>query len=130
MICPRCSNRAVVARRRVTCDSCGFADAAPVKVRADGVIESLRWPDCQTGLCVDQVFGLTFWLQTRCLGETLWAANQEHLDYLHDYLDSQFRPTEGLGTLLPKWTITRKHRPQVLRGIGRLQEMAERVRAN
>lgn len=83
--------------------------------------EISTWPDTP-----DQV--LLLWLRATCCGgELLWAANEEHLDYLDDYVGALLRERpeavispmgrrwvgKGLSSQLPDWMTSAKHRDEV-----------------
>jgi hypothetical protein len=48
---------------------------------------------------VDNCFGLPLWLQTPCIGRTLWAFNARHLAYLKQFLQAELRERRGAGNL-------------------------------
>lgn len=91
--------------------------------------EITTWPDTP-----DEV--LTLWLRASCCGgELLWAANEEHLDYLEAYLGATLRERpeavispmgrrwvgKGLSWQLPDWMKAAKHRDEVLATIATLR---------
>jgi hypothetical protein len=80
---------------------------------------------------VDWYFHLPLWLQTPCCGETLWAYNARHLDFLEDFVRAALRErtrgehgwrNQALRTRLPKWMLAAKNRPDVLRCLGHLRD--------
>ncbi|MDO5066258.1 MAG: zinc ribbon domain-containing protein [Propionibacteriaceae bacterium] len=81
----------------------------------------------------DQLTGLPFHLRTRCVGEVLWAANLDHVAYLESWIGALHRPrkapgaSQELGYRLPRWMLLAKNRPEVLRGLARLRQMAEKA---
>src|SRR5699024_2318562 len=113
--------------RRLVCAHCGLtkeraAQAYPPR-------EQDAWYDA-----------LELWLQTPCCGETLWAYNKEHLDFLEQYVAATLRErTHPDGTLwsqtparnstlasrLPAWIKSAKNREAVLKGIGKLRQMLD-----
>jgi hypothetical protein len=83
----------------------------------------------------DWYFQLPLWLQTPCCGEILWAFNEEHLNFLEQYVVAKQRVkfhVEGqirngtMASRLPTWMKSAKNRDQVLKGISRLKDMLER----
>ena len=69
-------------------------------------------------------------LQTPCCGQILWAANEEHLEWLEDFTSAGIRPARrpdgsyynsGLRTRMPKWMKIAKNRNEVLHGLSRLR---------
>jgi uncharacterized membrane-anchored protein YjiN (DUF445 family) len=80
----------------------------------------------------DWYFRLPLWLQTPCCGEILWAFNEEHLNFLEQYVTEKQRRkfhVEGqirngtMASRLPNWMKSAKNRDQVLKGIERLKAM-------
>jgi hypothetical protein len=84
---------------------------------------------------VDWYFRYPVWLTVACCGETLWAYNREHLDYLESYVSAGLRertPGEGapggtprnrvLSSRLPQWIKSAKNRERILAAIGKLRE--------
>jgi hypothetical protein len=135
--CPQCGERAqVVPRagetlaapvaRRLVCAHCGLT-----KDRA------AAYPPRAQDAWYDQ---LELWLQTPCGGETLWAYNQEHLDFLEQYVAAPLRErahpdgstlsqtgarNSTLASRLPAWIKSAKNRDDVLKCIGKLRRMLE-----
>ena len=125
VICPRCRRRASVARlpgsepklfapRRLACARCGY---------------SKDWRDrtiCIGGP-IDWYFRQPVWLQTPCCGQTLWAYNEEHLNFLEEYIKADLREhmpnrNKSLASRLPGWMKDARNRADVLRGIERLRQ--------
>jgi hypothetical protein len=88
------------------------------------------------GAPFDPWFRQPLWLQTACVGETLWAYNADHLRFLTDLVAADLRTrsivvADGgprnrlLESRLPKWMLSRKNRDEVLR---RLDALASRLR--
>lgn len=127
--CPTCRARAVVAPidrpagsslrwpRRLVCTACTYSrdQALVVEGRRDHVGETS--------------FGAPLWLRRSCCGETLWALNGEHLDFLERYVAAGLRErgtvpgTLGLAESLPAWLKHAGHRREVLRGIHHLRTL-------
>ena len=130
--CPDCSRRAEVRRvspeqtpnpwqARFCCTNC-----ATVKNK-----QLSGWSD---NVPFDWIFKYPLWLQTECCGETLWAYNLKHLDFLESYVSAKHRvgltPTDAqklgyqnstLASRLPSWMITAKNRQAVLKAIRKLK---------
>jgi hypothetical protein len=80
---------------------------------------------------IDSFFGLPLWLQVPCCGETLWAYNAAHLDFLAEHVGATLRertrhPEHGwhnrsLASRLPTWMKAARHRDEVLKGLERLR---------
>jgi hypothetical protein len=125
VVCPRCQRRASViplpgtepklfSPRRVVCARCGY---------------SKDWHDhsIRVGGPVDWYLGLPVWLQVPCCGQTLWAYNEDHLDFLEAYISADLRErvpgvNSTLASRLPGWMKDAKNRDEVLRGIERLRQ--------
>lgn len=139
--CPRCHRDAMIAPlpgqtvrhfgRRLACHSCGFAhDWHPPKHNHYQKWGRRFWNSEEQRTTpvhvTDPWFGATLWLQTPCCGHVLWARNASHLRYLRCYVEAPLREgfvnQSSIGSRLPDWMITAKHRDEVLRGIERLEQ--------
>jgi hypothetical protein len=137
--CPRCSERARVRVRggdppvQLTCIHCGHS--AGWTPSNPGIVTSAapeRFPGhVAYGGPVDPYFHLPLWLQAPCRGETLWAYNADHLQWLEDYVGAELReraPGEhgwsnsGMASRLPRWMQSAKNRDDVLRCIRGLKQ--------
>ncbi len=83
---------------------------------------------------MDWYFHYPVWLSTSCGRETLWAYNEEHLDYLESYVSATLRErapaspesatrvrNASLASRLPSWLTAAKNREKVLAAIGKLR---------
>ena len=124
--CPRCGSCAVVVTepnsehypffwpRRLTCSQCGLWR---------------RWESRSVtidGGPTDGYFHLPPWLQTPCVGETLWAFNEAHLQFIDGFVRARHRErvpnvNRSAASRLPRWIKSAKHRDAVLHGIERLR---------
>jgi hypothetical protein len=124
VVCPRCSERAVVRRvealpaRRLSCAHCGLAR------ESDGATSS--W-----GAPVDPWFGVPLWLTADFRGHVVWAYNGRHLSELWDYVAATHRerqPTAGAAMSmlerLPAWMTSAKHREELVAALERLATRA------
>jgi hypothetical protein len=141
VVCPRCAAQAWVRDRgpaaepRVafTCSHCGLSQfwqpAAPGQLTAAG---PGRYPEgvVAMGGAVDWYFHLPLWLQTPCCGETLWAHNAAHLDFIENFVGAALREhrrgehgwsNQSLANRLPKWMQAAHNRPEVIKGLARLK---------
>lgn len=125
VVCPRCQRRVNVvplpgsepklfAPRRLACVRCGY---------------SKDWHNhsISVGGPVDWYFRQPLWLQTPCCGQTLWAYNAEHLDFLEAYIKADVRErvpnsNKSLASRLPGWMKDASNRADLLRGIARLRQ--------
>ncbi len=86
------------------------------------------------GAPIDWYFHYPVWLATACCGETLWAYNEAHLDYLQAYVSATLREraappqrtaavrNTSLASRLPAWLSAAKNRARILAGIAKLRE--------
>ena len=74
------------------------------------------------------------WLQAPCRGETLWAFNGPHIDFLERFISAGLREREcvawgGVGfepeNRLPRWMQSAKGREAILKTLGLLRDMLE-----
>ncbi|WP_435204554.1 hypothetical protein [Micromonospora sp. bgisy143] len=100
------------------CDGCGAATNASYELRPVMVPAAL----------VDNCFGLPLWLQTPCVGHTLWAFNPRHLAYLKEFLRAGLRERHSTANAsvvsrLPGWLKQAKHRGEALGAVERLERL-------
>lgn len=136
--CPKCGNCAIIrkknsehtqqfAERRLACTACPHAE---------------DWSGIWVGFSrygppADPCFGYPLWLQTSCCGDTLWAYNPSHLDFLRRFVSATQRSrtrdselgwcNQSLASRLPKWIQIAKNRDSVLKGISRLEAEKQRI---
>ena len=123
--CPKCQSKAVVTlhnnEARLSCPSCGYNQAKLAEHRI------FYWGAENP---TDSYFGANLWLQTDCVGESLWAFNKRHLEYLEDFVSAKHRQrnpnvdtwmSSSLASRLPKWLKAAKNREQVLKAIAVLK---------
>ena len=145
--CPSCDGRAVVFwflnehatsndldgmyELRLSCGNCGHSQSHPRRLNSEWqTIAPERYSDGEPP------FGARLWLRTDCCGNTLWAVNAQHLDYIAAYVAETQRDREfssspfpgswtwrdrGLAWKLPKWMKLAKNREEVLRAVERLR---------
>lgn len=121
--CPRCGCRANINKKNkknsdlyspeiLFCNSCGFIKEGKILLNSE-----------RTEL----------WLRVQCCGYILWALNEEHLDYIENYIGARLREQErnpklgwcnrNMANRLPKWMKNSKNRTEVLKGIQKLRKM-------
>lgn len=136
--CPKCASRAIIrnkdikncdqfAERRLVCTTCPHVEDWSGKVMA------FPWYSTPADPC----FGYPLWLQASCCGDTLWAYNRSHLEFLRKFVSATRRnrikdPEHGwsnksLASRLPKWIQIAKNRNAVLKAIGRLESEIQEV---
>ena len=100
------------APRRLVCVHCGYVRER----REEG------FADTQT---VDWYFHQPLWLVISCCGETLWAYNGRHLDFLEEFVRAGIREAYPNGTLasrIPAWMKSARNREDVLKCIEKLRK--------
>lgn len=123
--CPKCRLKAAVTlyneEARLSCPSCSYNQAKLTEQR------TFFWGAENP---TDSYFGADLWLQTDCAGESLWAFNKRHLEYLEDFVSAKHRQrnpdnetwmNSSLASRLPKWIKLAKNRTQILKAIGDLR---------
>ena len=137
--CPHCESRAHLlkvtddsGRRlgyRMVCNSC-----AHVSEWLLGARQSIPLPSMGPRL---SGFGLDLWLQVPCCGETLWAFNEPHLDFMEQFISATLRERSRrdwgwarnscLESCLPRWMQAAKNRGAVVKSIQSLRDMLVRT---
>ncbi|MES9684307.1 hypothetical protein CN514_20380 [Bacillus sp. AFS001701] len=74
----------------------------------------------------------SLWLQTHCCGKTLWAYNEEHLDFLENYVSASLRErvpniNKSIASRLPNWIKSARNRDEVLKGINKLRKKLNEI---
>jgi hypothetical protein len=126
VVCPICSGCARICNVEIE------GNAAEIRLNCGACHHVRVWNGWRTTQFqageLDGTFGLSLWLQTPCCGEVLWAYNAAHLLLLERFVSAQLRSRDiGLGcrnasliSRLPAWIKSKKHRPEVLKAIARL----------
>lgn len=75
----------------------------------------------------DWYFQEPLWLQIECCGETLWAYNRKHLEFIENYVSATLREripnvNQSLASRLPKWMKQAKNREAILKAIEKLKK--------
>lgn len=131
IVCPKCASMAKVipveikseklnnrlfASRRLICLSCPYR-------------ETFSGRQIGIGRSVDWYFRQPLWLQISCCGETLWAYNLKHLEYIENYVAAKLRErtripntNKSVASRLPTWIKSAKNRGAILKAIGKLKE--------
>ncbi|MBD3615456.1 MAG: hypothetical protein HUJ22_02710 [Gracilimonas sp.] len=130
VVCPKCEEQAYVLpdpkkserSAKLVCHKCGYSD------RSDGSIQVYKWHDNPA----DSYFECDLWLQTNCLGYTLWAFSEKHLTLLEEYIEAGLRertkdPEIGwrnasIFSRLPKWMTSSSNRNEVRKGLQKLRD--------
>jgi transcription elongation factor Elf1 len=130
--CPFCDSCAIVrcidpdnadsfAPRRFSCTACGSS-----KDWSEHKIES--W----YSEVLDNYFHYPLWLQTSCCGDTLWAYNLRHLEFIEAFVRAKLRErkphelygwsNKSLFSRFPKWIQSGKNREEILKAIAKIRE--------
>jgi hypothetical protein len=111
------------APRRFSCKACG---------------SSKNWSGREIarvwyGEPVDAYFHYPLWLQMPCCGQTLWAYNLRHLNFIEAFVRAELRervPDEQYGwsnrslfSRLPKWIQSHKNREAILKAISKIRNL-------
>jgi len=143
VICPNCSNQAVVKSDnfsfrntdesdvKVICINCGYNKRLlerPTSILYSSNKKTITGRYFVIGGAIDPFFYLPLWLKTDFEENILWAYNFEHLNFLREHIEAKLRERNGqelanksLGSRLPKWMTSKKNRKLVLKKIGELQ---------
>lgn len=140
VVCPVCSAQAIVRTGdfeslkhthyeiRVLCTACGYNKSLEnVNPRQDP--KQKQGNVLIFGAPFDPFFHLPVWLQSDFSGETLWAYNLEHLEFLAQHVGAKLRErntsprmSRSIGARLPRWMTTASNREAVLKAIEKLRE--------
>jgi len=88
----------------VKCENCGDTEThQPRNISQQMVFDN------QNG-AKDQIFGVSLWLQEEFKGNTLWALNYDHLEYLKNYISADLRERNGMSmsAKLPQFIKTKR----------------------
>lgn len=106
IVCPKCAlmakvipveNSGMLNLRKLICLNCGFNKPTNLRENADimASVEFSRDKNTESYIVIGGVFDWYFreplWLQTECCGETLWAYNKAHLEFIENYVGSMLR---------------------------------------
>ena len=139
VICPSCQGKAMVRTGefhtmkyntyevKIVCSGCGFNKTLQnISPRIDK--KQKRGNILIFGAPVDPFFHLPVWFSTEFFGETLWAYNLEHLNFLADHVGAKLRERNGfsfnvksIGSRLPRWMTSANNRIPVLKAIEKLK---------
>lgn len=107
--CPKCAKPTDLSELRISCLDCGYNktfESYTDLYRANNQFKNF--------------------LVIPCCGQTLWAINIEHLNFLEGYIESSLRErtpniNRSLVSRLPQWIKSSKNRTELLKGISRLR---------
>lgn len=104
----------------VKCPKCGHTE----NYRPKNITQ--QWIFDHTGKPSEKYFGLPLWLNEDFRGNSFWAYNYKHLEYLKDYIAADLRERNGrLGWTmvekLPEWMKSGKNRDKLIKLITDLE---------
>ena len=127
VVCPKCSDLAVVTRPPIESEESNKLLTAPRKLTCSNCTYVRGWKSGSIliGADVDWYFRQTLWLQIPCCGKTLWAYNLRHLEYLENYVRAKLRSRipnrKSVASRLPTWMKKAGNRQEILKAIGKLK---------
>ncbi|MFJ7953593.1 hypothetical protein ACIQZG_18990 [Lysinibacillus sp. NPDC096418] len=145
VVCPNCNSKSKVISlgehspyetritKRFICLYCGMTKEFVPKSNCfnQSIISyGSKWNDgfINIGGVFDWYFGYPLYLQMPCSGQTLWAYNLEHLEYLKKYVQAELRENHpyylSIESRLPLWMKSTKNRDVVLKAIAKLEKKA------
>lgn len=139
VVCPQCSEQAIVhtgdfetLRKsqcdiKVVCTTCGYNKTLE-KVSPRQEPKQKKGNVLIFGGPIDPFFHLPVWLQADFSGQTLWAYNLEHLEFLAEHVGAKLRErntgprmNRSIGARLPRWMTAAGNREAVLKAIEKLK---------
>jgi len=112
--CPKCKCPVDFYNLRIVCIECGYSKS----------FESHEfWYQIEPKISVD----IEDYLQISCCGNSLWAMNTEHLEFLEKYVEADLRErtpniNKSLASRLPQWIKNSKNRDEILKCIKKLRK--------
>ncbi|WP_025784345.1 hypothetical protein [Sporosarcina sp. D27] len=143
--CPNCNSKSKVIplgehypystgiTKRFICLNCGMTNEIIPKNNSfnQSIISySSNWNEGfkNIGGAFDWYFGYPLYLQILCCGQTSWAYNLEHLEYLKNYVQAELRECRpyylSVESRLPLWMKSAKNRNAVFNAISKLEKKA------
>jgi hypothetical protein len=119
--CPRCKSRAVITKKDP--QRKGFHDMETLACTKCGYLKQ--------GTLLYHKEHLELWLKVSCCGHTLWALNEDHLEYIECFVKAVLRErirddlgwhNQSIASRLPKWVQDSKNRDEILKGILKLRD--------
>jgi hypothetical protein len=140
VVCPNCEGKALVrsdgldspqpeiSQAKLVCAGCGYNKTLEnIPKRKEE--KQKRGNILIFGAPLDPYFHLPVWYQSEFSGETLWAYNTEHLDFLAAHVGAKLRERNGfqfnvksIGARLPRWMTAADNREAVLKAMAKLKE--------
>ena len=126
--CPKCNNKTTLTNNtissyiegKIVCPTCGFnkklgGNSSYAISTVDGrIIESKAVMENPKGL------KFILWYSTNFKGNSFWAYNEEHLNFLYDFVNAKHRDrslenlkNRSIGSRLPKWITSSENRKEI-----------------
>ena len=128
VVCPRCASMARVIPVEIKSEKLNNRLFAPRKLICLSCVhrDIFNGRSIGIGASVDWYFRLPLWLQISCCGETLWAYNLKHLEYLEKYVAAKIKArtpntNKSMASRLPGWIKSAKNRAEILKAIAKLR---------
>lgn len=128
VVCPKCKSLAKVTSPETDSEKLAAKLFAPRKVLCLSCVFRDTWnkSSISIGGNFDWYFKLPLWLQISCCGETLWAYNYKHLEFIENYVAAKLRerkPHINKSTVsrLPQWIKSAKNRDEILKATAKLK---------
>lgn len=143
VVCPSCGGKAIIIApeypvkknnehgTKLICAACGHnkrLDEKPDSILHASPYKKITGKFLVIGGAIDPYFHLPLWLTVNCCDNTLWAYNYEHLDFLERHVQAKLRErnisemaNKSLGSRLPKWMTSKKHREVILKALALLK---------
>lgn len=91
----------------------------------------IQWYQYRNDKATDPYFGFDLWLQTSIKENVLWLYNNDHLDYLKEYVEAKLRDDDGrhkysMITNLPQWVKSSKNRDVIVKKLNKLKSEFEK----
>lgn len=128
--CPHCDSCAIL--RCIDPDKVDFFAPRRFSCTACGSSKDLSKQKIESWYTVDDYLGYPLWLETSCCGETLWAYNLRHLEFIEAFVRAKLRerkPDELYGwsnrslfSRLPKWIQSGKNREEIIKAIAKIRK--------
>jgi len=122
VVCPSCAEKAIATvnfelkSARLFCLNCGLNKETSILLKENVTLQ----------MAAHQYFGAKLWLSLPFKNEIFWALNDQHLDYLQNYIGAKLREHKDrthftLLEKLPKFYHDSKNREGLLKLITKLK---------
>jgi len=123
--CPRCDEQATIVKKTgengylvdevLSCENCGFIK------KGEHIFNEIQ-PELL--------------LEISCCGNKLWVLNEEHLEYIENFVSAELRErvhdengwrNQSLSSRLPKWIQSAKNRDEILKAVEKLKKRIGKI---